>query len=175
MKHLLIPTDFTVHSLNAIHAAVATHGKEPFKITLFHLLRMPGDIPDLLFPSLRNKHLQMITGEFREACEVLQNRYPSIIASLQVKFGFGTSVAYVRNLLEGEKVHIVFTCPDIQLSLPSPRSMEMISLLKRTGYAIETVPSHTVRKNYSDMKVIDLKELKKNKNILNNTKHATEK
>lgn len=152
MKHILIPTDFSLQSLNAVHAAVATHSEQPFKITLLHLLRMAEDIPQLLFRSMRSKQEEIITPDFREACEILQNRYESSIASIHIKLGFGSTKSYVQNLLEGEKIDLIFCCPDIQLALPSPRSVEMMSLLRKTGVIIETVPSRIGRETFTESK-----------------------
>jgi hypothetical protein len=140
MKHILIPTDFSVQSLNAVHAAVAKYN-EKIKITLFHLLRTPGDIPEILFPSMRNKHMKIVTTEFKEACEILHNRYSSSLHALNIKFGFGTTRSYLQNLLEGEKVDEILICPDIQLGLPGSNSVEMTSLLKKTGWNIEYTSS----------------------------------
>jgi hypothetical protein len=155
MKHILIPTDFSVQSLNAVHAAMATYNEASVKITLFHLMRMPDEIPDILFRSMRNKHLSLITEEFREGCEILENRYGSALQCLNIKFGFGTTVAYVKNLLEGEKITDIMVCPDIQLKMTSPRSIEMLSMLKKTGYKIDMVSSKT-RRTSQDMSTISM-------------------
>jgi len=143
MKHILIPTDFSVRSLNAVHAAMATCDETPLKITLFHLLRMPDQIAELFSISARNKHLDLITEEFKEGCEILQSRYGSSLHKLSVKFGFGNTVVYLKNLLAGERVTEILVCPDIQLMQTSPKSIEMLPLLKRTGYILHIVPSKT--------------------------------
>lgn len=134
---------------------MATYNEPNVKITLFHLLRVTDDIPDLLFRSMRNKHLSLITNEYREGCEILQNRYGAALSSLNIKFGFGTTVAYLKNLLEGEQVTDILVCHDIQLRLPSSRSIDMLSMLKRTGYPINSVSSKT-RKDSHDMTTISM-------------------
>lgn len=153
MKHILIPTDFTVHSLNAVHAAMATCDNEPVRITLLHLLRMPVDISEILFRSRHSRHLSLVTGEFREGCEILQNRYGTALYSLDIKFGFGSTAYYLDNLLEGEQVTDILVCTDISLSLPSDRSVEMLSVIKRTGRKITYVSSR-VRKPAKELTTI---------------------
>jgi hypothetical protein len=158
MKHILIPTDFSVQSLNAVHAAMATYNEASMKITLFHLLTVQDDISELLFRSTRNKHLSLITREYSEGCEILQNRYGSTLRGLNIKFGFGTTVAYLKNLLEGEQVTDILVCHDIKLRLPSSRSIEMLPMLKRTGYPITSVSSKTRKDSYDMTKLSMLGE-----------------
>lgn len=156
MKHLLVPTDFSIQSLNAVHAAIAQYKDETLKITMFHLLEMPGDIPGLLFSSIKNKHVELVTADFKEACEILHNRYTSRISAINVKFGFGSTVAYMENLLEGEKVDRVVICSDIQQVLPSKRSIDALPLIRRTGIPIDVLQAAGVRKMHADMNAINM-------------------
>src|SRR5690348_8327030 len=103
MQHILIPTDFSIKSLNAIHTAATNSSDEKLQISLFHLLRPDYDIAQL-FRSRRNMHMDMISGEFHDACQIMQNRYNSVINAINIEFGFGTTASYLSNLLEGLKV-----------------------------------------------------------------------
>lgn len=147
MKHVLIPTDFSINSLNAVHAALSKYSEEQLNITLFHLLSMPTNISDLLYRSRRNMHLEMITDDFNEALQVLQNRHGSRIRNIRVTFGFGDTVAYFNNFLEGEKADVVLVCPDIDMSAPSPRSVEMTYLIDKAAVSVDRVPAASVRKS----------------------------
>lgn len=171
MRHILIPTDFTVQSLNAVHAAVAAFGGEKLKVTLFHLLRQPGSLDGLLFASRRNsmraKQADMINEEFKETCEILKNTYKSKIESIQVKFGMGDTAAYVRNFLEGSKVNTVVYCTDTELGLPSKDSIPMMKLLQRTKYDTQVLPSAQQRalKHHEEMQELTGNELRLPKDI----------
>lgn len=139
MKHILIPTDFSIQSLNVVHAVISgRNNDEQVKIVLFHLLDTTNDITDIMFRSQRNKHYELINENFAEACEILQNRYSSKISSIHIKFGFGTTAAYVRNFLEGEKIDVIALSHDLQLSGPSKKSVDAVRLLKDSGFALET-------------------------------------
>ena len=139
MKHILIPTDFTIASLKAVQAAVGAYEGEQLKITLFHLLE-PNDIGSL-FRSMRNKHYEMVTDDFNEACQILHNRHSTAISAMHIKFGFGTTVRYIENFLEGLKVDTIVHCGDIYLQETSPRSVAMLPLLLRSGYPVNTLQS----------------------------------
>lgn len=141
MKHIIIPTDFSIPSLNAVHSAMSVFNDAPVRITLFHLLRMPDELPGIVFRAMRNKHYSLITDEFKEGCEILENRYGTALDSLKVKFAFGSTVSYLRNWLDGEQVTDILTCPDIPLGLPSPKSVAMLPLLKNTGYNVISISS----------------------------------
>lgn len=155
MKHLLIPTDFSIRSLNAVHAAITHYDEDKLRITLFHLLSMPVDISDLLFASRRNKHYEIVGNDFNEACEVLQNRYSSRLHAMSVKFGFGSTGAYVRNFLAGELVDYIVVCPDTTLSLPSKRSVPMMPLLHKSGVPVVKIAVPSGPRGYSDINVMD--------------------
>ncbi len=154
MKHVLIPTDFSINSLNAVHAAVAKY-EGVLNITLFHLMAMSGDISDLLYRSRRNKHLELITDDFNEAMQILQNRYGSRIRTIRVKFGFGDTPAYLRNFLEGERADVILVSPDIKLKLSSNRSVEIVPLLQASGTQIDWVPAAGAKKSF-DMGAINM-------------------
>ncbi|MBS1780227.1 MAG: hypothetical protein JST70_12920 [Bacteroidetes bacterium] len=141
MKHILIPTDFSIPSLNAVHSAMAVFNDAPVRITLFNLLRMPDELPGIIFRAMRSKHYSLITDDFKEGCEILENRYGASLHSLKVKFAFGNTVSYLRNWLDGEQVTDILICPDIPLGLPSSKSIAMVPLLKNTGYNIVSISS----------------------------------
>jgi hypothetical protein len=159
MKHRLIPTDFTIRSLHPVHQAVSRYasGKEQISISLFHLMSTRGEIAELLFPSMRHKHLELVNESFKEACQILENRYSTRLVGLQVKFGFGDTVSYLRNFLEGEGVDVVVCCPDITWYAPSPRSIPMIKLLKKTGVHFEALSQEILEPAHTGINVLQMK------------------
>jgi hypothetical protein len=116
---------------------------------------MSNDFSELLFPR-RAKHHKLVTAEFNEACQVLQNKYGAVIHNMHVKFGTGDTVAYLRNVLEGEGIHSIVVCPDIKLGKPSDRSVPMLPLLKKTGFPIDQVPIGKSEARHADLKVLHM-------------------
>lgn len=140
MQHLLIPTDFTIQSLNAVHGVLAMNTEEVYKITLFHMLSMPSALPYLLFrPFARQAH-QSVNKDFLDACEIIQNKYGSRLHSLKIKFAHGDTVAYLRNYLEGNSIDKVVLVNNMQLSGPYASSINCVPLLRKTGYPVEILP-----------------------------------
>ncbi len=143
MKHILIPTDFSIRSLKAVHAAVDSFGQGKLKITLFHLMTMPTDFSMLLIHKVQKKSKELISSDFNDACEVLKNKYSSKIECMSVAFGYGSSLKYMRNYLEGAKVDVVFFQAGMELDRISKDSIDMVPLLKRTGWKLMEVPAST--------------------------------
>lgn len=140
----MIPTDFTVQSLQVVHAAIAAAGNEKLKITLLHMVQ-PADISSMLFASFRNRQrteqLKMLSEDFKETCEMLKNSYSSKLDAIQVKFITGDTTAYLRHYLDGEGVDCIVYAEDIKLAKPSKHSVDMQPLIKRCKYNKLIVPS----------------------------------
>jgi hypothetical protein len=176
MKHCLIPTDFSVDSLKAVNAAISIYKTENLKITMFHLLYMANDIGDLLFRTRREGYNELQNEEFIEVCEILKNMHQSKLESIQVQFGHGSTKAYVRNLMEGLGVDRIIICPDIQLQLSSPKSVQsMVPLLEATGIPVDKIPLSAIRNSSTDISVMNMLKGNRIKTLKNITNHAIEK
>lgn len=139
MKKILIPTDFTIGSLNIVSHIVAVHKDIPLKIVLFHVLDAPFYPVELLFAATRNKHHDVVSEKFKEACEMLKNKYNDSIKSIRVKFSIGATKSYVKSIIEAEGISAIYMAADIELTKPSKRSADMLSLLPKLGLDIEYV------------------------------------
>lgn len=146
MKHLLIPTDFSIHSLKAVQAAVDAIPGHPLKITLFHLLSMPVAVTELLRRPKSIKGLNLVSEEFNDACAVLKNKYSSRIKDLKIEIAVGETKAFLANYLEGAKVDVVILQAGAKLDLPCKRSIDMVRLIRRTGwYTMEVAVATPVK------------------------------
>lgn len=143
MKHILIPTDFTIKSLQAVQAAAEHFNDDKLKITLFHLLDLPLGIGDLLFRINSQRNSKIIGQEFKDACQIIQNKYQSTIESINPVFGQGNTAAYVGNVLDGLKVDLIFLQQNMQLALPDKRSINVVPLLYKTRYKIIEIANTT--------------------------------
>jgi hypothetical protein len=157
MKHILIPTDLSVRSLNSINAVVSHHEKEtPLRITLFHLLKTPVSFSELLLRNSKYKYYEAISEDFQEACNVLRNKYSSAIHSMSVQFGFGETAVYLKNYLDSQRIDMVAMGKDIALGLPFKNSADIMQLLKKVD--VQYFSRHKI--NYSDMNVLNMSELR---------------
>lgn len=142
MKHAIIPTDFSFRSLQVIHDLVHHYPDEPVKITLLHLVELPLAIGDMLFRLQRTETRYPVPQAFTEACEMMMNRYKGRIVSLTPAIHYGTTAAYVSNLLEGIKADDIFIQQGFEPTLHFEESVPLLPLLRKAGVRItETTPA----------------------------------
>ena len=131
MKHAIIPTDFTIRSLQSIHDVMNHYNEGQVKITLLHLVDVPDAIGDLLFRLRRMESRYPVPDAFRQACEVMRNKYDDRLAELKITVQYGTTPAYLENLLEGFKTDHVFIQSGYELGRPFNESIPMLPLIRR--------------------------------------------
>lgn len=174
MKHVLIPTDFSIKSLNVINGIAAKYGGESVKITLLHLMSMPASIADLLlFRRAKMRFEDKVSSEFYEACQVLQNKYTDQIHSLDVKIAYGETKAYLQNFIQANKIDKVIIAKDTVWQKPFKESVNMLPLLAKIKSDIEYM-TPDAQKNYADMSVISMNSLKNMKQLKEKLSYVTE-
>lgn len=104
MKNILVPTDLSIRSLSYLHN-LAEKNEKMISITLMHALRLPDSILDFWVFSRSTKHHALVSHEFREACEVMRNKYATVIHTIQVEFFYGTTAPALRNFLKAHEIH----------------------------------------------------------------------
>lgn len=135
-RNILIPTDFTIRSLKLVNAAVQEFGNCPLHITLVHATEPDDSISGLLMLHKRQPLHQLYTEEFREACEVLKNKFASSVKSIKVELYYGSGRGYCRNFLEARKIDAVLLPEDFTLGMPSRYSRDIQPDLKKSGYPV---------------------------------------
>lgn len=136
MKNVLIPTDFSIKSLKLINAAVERFKNEQLNIVLVHALEPDNSISGLLMLNKRLRVHELYTAEFREACEVMRNKYASVIGKIVVEFYYGTTRQYRNNFIEGRSISAVLFPADYKLALPSSASVDMKSLFGKGDFPV---------------------------------------
>lgn len=108
-KTILIPTDFTVNSLNVLKSIlIQNDAKQTYNVILLHGMSLSDSIRDLLFFS-KSKQIDSLTNpEFEEAYEVIRNKFDSQISSLRIDLFTGYNLSAFNNYLEGNKVEQIF-------------------------------------------------------------------
>jgi hypothetical protein len=108
-KTILIPTDFTVNSLNVLKSILTQNdAKQTYNVILLHGMSLSDSIRDLLFFS-KSKQIDSLTNpEFEEAYEVIRNKFDSQISSLRIDLFTGYNLSAFNNYLEGNKVEQIF-------------------------------------------------------------------
>ncbi|MFD2098995.1 hypothetical protein [Flagellimonas iocasae] len=104
IKKVLVPTDFSVNSLELVRKALEGSSTESLEVVLLHGTYLSNSITDLLFFSKSKLIQKLQTKEFVEACTVLRNKYPSKIHALYVDVITSNSNAYFKNYVDASQI-----------------------------------------------------------------------
>jgi hypothetical protein len=130
MKKILIPTDFSIKSLNVVHSVVA-HFNEPIEVILFHAVYIGDSISDLLFAG-RKVTKDYTTPDYNEACEILKNKYASSISRIRTVFFYGSTVAVFNNFLEGNNIDSIVINSGHEYQLKHKHSIDPLPLIHKS-------------------------------------------
>jgi hypothetical protein len=140
-KTILIPTDFTVNSLNVLKSILVNNqGKQTFDILLVHGISLSDSIRDLLFYSKAKQVESLTNPEFEEACEVIKNKFDSQISSLRIDLFTGYNLSAFENYLEGNKVEQIFTS-DSKSVLSNKNSFDLSRFIDKCSVQVTKIDS----------------------------------
>lgn len=99
-KTILIPTDFTVESLNSVRLVLEDHPLESVSILLVCPVHLPESTVELLFFEPRKKVQELMSAEFKDGLAILRNRFSDQLTSLRVELFHGMNASAFSNFLE---------------------------------------------------------------------------
>lgn len=134
---ILIPTDFSIESLNLFKYA-AQHAQEPLNIVLVHGLHLSDSIFDLLFKTRSESIEKLSNPDFEDACRILHNKYVSRINSFRIEIFSGVTQCAFQNFLEGNRITEILIPKSYQLRLTG-KSFDLLPYLKSS-----TLPKQAV-------------------------------
>jgi len=140
MKNILIPTDFTIRSLKLISAAVAHFDDEPLSIHLIHALEPDDSISGMLFMHKRLKVHSLYDDTYLQACEMLKNKYASIIQKMNIAFYLGNTKYYRNSFLNARQIDAIVLPADYTFKKCSPsQSVDPMKLWKQNEVPVVQV------------------------------------
>jgi hypothetical protein len=110
-KTILVQTDLTVNSLNTVKVFFEKYAssENTYDILLLTGYELPNSITDLLFIS-KSKILQSVTAkEFREALNIIKNKFDTQLNSARVDIFTGYTQAAFNQFLELNEVDEIYT------------------------------------------------------------------
>ncbi len=149
MVNVVVPTDFSIPSLDIIHNVVAKYPDERINIYLIHALRSSNSISDLLFISKRLNVGNLYDQDFMDACEIIKNKYESVLARIKIEIYYGESRKYLKSFLEHRNICAVFFAKTYRFKEISAHSQDMHLLFKNAAVPLyyETVTTGQKHKN----------------------------
>ena len=140
-KTILIPTDFTMESLNLFKHVMQTTIVNVHVIFL-HCIAPSDSILDLLFTSNDDIAESLVTRDFKEACSIIKNRYGSHSSTEVVTIFKGRTQSAFMNLLDANQVDEIVIPKDYHFVKAHPRSVDPMSFLKDVTRSVVEVSWH---------------------------------
>lgn len=142
-KTILIPTDFTVQSLNVLKSILSSNSPEmKLDIILLHGYSLSDSIMDLLFFSKYQQINALTTTEFKESYEVIKNKFNSQINSLTIDLFSGYNASSFNNYIKINKVDELFIS-DSEPIFTNKNSFNLSRFIKKCDVKVTTINPKT--------------------------------
>ncbi len=148
-KTILIPTDFTVESLNLVKQAIDDHADEKINILVVHGIDVSSSVTDLLFFSKNTFLKKLLNQEFKEACDVIRNRFDNQLNSFRLDLFTGLTQNAFNTYLEANQVSEIYHTKTYQFKLDKNLSVDISGFVKKNKSVfkkeVEWAPSYESR------------------------------
>ncbi|GGF50028.1 hypothetical protein [Echinicola rosea] len=138
-KTVLIPTDFTVKSLNLVKSALNANENCQLEIIILHGLYLPDSITEMLFFRKKEAIRKLENPAFEKSCQLLLSKYGSRIESLGVDLFSGYNRGAFENYLEGNRVDEIYAFSDHDFKPCHKRSFDLMPLIEKTSVHLTKV------------------------------------
>jgi len=139
-KTILIPTDFTIESLNVVKSFLSKSNKEStYDIILLHSVHLNDSITDLLFFSRIDTINSLTNRQFNDACDIIKNKYASQINSIRKDIFTGINQASFNNYIEANRVDEAFIPANYKLNLSSKKSFDILPFIKQSDLHVDEI------------------------------------
>lgn len=139
-KKIIIPTDFTVESLNIVKLMLnEENGENKIDIILLHGLSLTDSITDLLYYSKTRTIKSLSNPAFEEACDIIKNKFESHINSLTIDLFSGTTQNAFNNYVEALNIEKAYIPSNYQLQYVNNKSFDVLEFICNSGINISEV------------------------------------
>lgn len=106
-KTILVPVDLNVASLNTLRLALESLPDQKIKVMLIYPKSLDNNITDLLFLSPFKIIHSFTSPEFKEALEIIKNRYSEKLLHVSTKLFYGNTKAFLENFIAANAIDAV--------------------------------------------------------------------
>jgi hypothetical protein len=133
MRNVLIPTDFSVASLDLADKTAQSLEGETINIILFHAFEMPSSEGDLFDIRGKLPYAELVTEAFRNACKRIKLQHSKTIRSIVIRHQYGNTAAVFRNFADANDIDLI-VCPDFYVfQAVHPGSVNPIPMFQKGG------------------------------------------
>ena len=149
VQTILVPTDLRVASLNTLKLALEFLNGVDVRVVLMYAEDLKSSsITDLLFYSRRTRIGNAVSAEFKEALEILQNRFEAKLSgNIIIERFHGYTVSALNNFIDANRIEMVFVPKTYQLVI-NQKSYNPLPLVKKLKLPLHYMEWNA---NYSDL------------------------
>ena len=130
---ILVPTDLRVASLNTLKLALELIDDDRVHVILVYAQYANDSITDLLFNSPKKRLNSLITAEFKEALEILRNRFEAkLLNGIDVEIYSGYNSNALGNFIDAFGVTQIFIPKTYRLALANKKAFDITPMLRKT-------------------------------------------
>ncbi len=140
-KTILVPIDFRVASLNTLRLALESFPGEKLRVILIYSLHLDNSITDLLFHSPSKTINGVLTPEFKEALEILKNRFRDQLQFVSIKLFYGNNQGFLKNFVNANRIDTI-VIPKSYRFQRTNRAFDPTPLLRKMNVELVEVDWH---------------------------------
>jgi hypothetical protein len=133
MRNVLIPTDFSVASLELADKTAQSLEGETINIILFHAFEIPSFESDLFDIRGKLPYADLVTEAFRNGCKRVKLQHSKTIRSIVIRHLYGNTAAVFRNFADANDIDVI-VCPDFYVfQAVHPGSVNPLPMFQKGG------------------------------------------
>ncbi|MGE0931901.1 hypothetical protein [Peijinzhouia sedimentorum] len=140
IKKILIPTDFSIQSLNVLKSALNDLNEgDKVDILMVHGMYTSSNITSLLYFSKKEIIDTVASDSFRDACQIIKSKYSSKINSMREEIFTGFTQAAFSNFVEGNRIDEAVIPQNYQMQLENKKSFDVTPFIRRSQIKVSEV------------------------------------
>ncbi len=129
-KNFILPTDFSVKSLNLVREALEMFPNTRVNLWLVHGIHLPTSITELLFYSKLRHLARLQNEEFKSACHMIRNKYHDQLYSMNVDLINSINPSYIKAFIEAREITEVLIAKNYKFRSVEVNSFDLSPLLR---------------------------------------------
>jgi hypothetical protein len=138
VKTILIPTDFSSESLHLIKGAISENEGEKLNIILLYAANNSNSITDLLFFNKKRSLEDAKSEQFQEGCDIILNKYSSIINSFRTELFTGFTQNAFENFIDANQIDEAYIPRNYEFKMKKDM-FNPIPFIKKSALAVNEI------------------------------------
>ena len=137
MRNVLIPTDYSLASLELVEKTVQSLQHQNLNIILFHAFEIPYFDADMNGSNAaKPPYRDMVTDAFRNGCKRLKDQYPKAIQSILLRHLYGNTAAVFHNFADANEIDLIVFPERFVFTPVHPQSVNPATMFRKSGVPI---------------------------------------